>query len=60
MTEIKDYLAGIILTILLALTAKAISTYIPMHLISGSVLALMMGMLLNPIIKEISIFNYIE
>jgi uncharacterized integral membrane protein (TIGR00698 family) len=57
MTEIKNHLAGIILTILLALTAKAVSTYIPMHLISGSVLALMLGMLLNPIIKEISIFN---
>ncbi len=57
MTEINDYLAGIILTILLALTAKALSTYIPMHLISGSVLALMLGMLLNPIIKEIYIFN---
>ena len=57
MTEIKDYLAGIILTILLAATAKAVSNYIPMHLISGSVLALMLGMLLNPIIKEISIFN---
>jgi len=28
-----------------------------MHLISGSVLALMLGMLLNPIIREISIFN---
>jgi len=56
-TEIKDYLAGIILTILLAATAKAVSNYIPMHLISGSVLALMLGMLLNPIIKEISIFN---
>lgn len=57
MTEIKDYLAGIILTILLALTAKALSTYIPMHLISGSVLSLMLGMLLNPIIKEIYIFK---
>ena len=60
MTEIKDYLAGIILTILLAATAKAVSNYIPMHLISGSVLALMLGMLLNPIIKEISIFNTVE
>ena len=57
MTEIKDYLAGIILTILLALTAKAVSSYIPMHLISASVFALLLGMLLNPIIKEISIFN---
>lgn len=57
MTEIKDYLAGIILTILLALTAKAVSTYIPMHLISGSVFALILGMLLNPIIKEVHIFN---
>lgn len=57
MNKISDYLAGIILTILLALTAKALSSYIPMHLISGSVLALMMGMLLNPIIREISIFN---
>ncbi len=57
MNKISDYLAGIILTILLALTAKALSSYIPMHLISGSVLALMLGMLLNPIIREISIFN---
>lgn len=57
MTEIKDYIAGIILTILLALTAKAVSTYIPMHLISASVFALLLGMLLNPIIREISIFN---
>ena len=57
MNKFSDYLAGIILTILLALTAKAVSTYIPMHLISGSVLALMLGMLLNPIIREISIFN---
>ena len=57
MNKFSDYLAGIILTILLALTAKAVSTYIPMHLISGSVLSLMLGMLLNPIIREISIFN---
>jgi uncharacterized integral membrane protein (TIGR00698 family) len=57
MNKLSDYLAGIILTILLALTAKAVSSYIPMHLISGSVLALILGMLLNPIIREISIFN---
>src|SRR6056297_1971964 len=57
MEEIKDYLAGIILTILLALTAKAVSTYIPMLIISASVFALILGMLLNPIIKEIYIFN---
>ncbi len=57
MNKLSDYSAGIILTILLALTAKAVSTYIPMHLISGSVLALMLGMLFNPIIKEISIFK---
>jgi uncharacterized integral membrane protein (TIGR00698 family) len=56
-TEIKDYLAGIILTILLALTAKAVSTYIPLHIISASVFALILGMLLNPIIKGINIFN---
>lgn len=57
MIKIKDYLAGIILTILLALTAKAISTYIPMHIISAGVFALILGMLLNPIIREISIFS---
>jgi uncharacterized integral membrane protein (TIGR00698 family) len=57
MKEIKEYLAGIILTIILALTAKAVSTYIPMHIISASVFALILGMLLNPIIKEIYIFN---
>lgn len=57
MKEIKGYLAGIILTILLALTSKAVSTYIPMHIISASVFALILGMLLNPVIREISIFN---
>ncbi|MEC9490445.1 MAG: putative sulfate exporter family transporter [Halanaerobiales bacterium] len=57
MTETKDYIAGIILTILVALTAKAVSTYIPMHLISASVFALLLGMLLNPIIKELTFFN---
>ncbi|MGM0549224.1 MAG: YeiH family protein [Bacillota bacterium] len=57
MVKIKNYLAGIMLTIVLALAAKAISTYIPMHLISAGVFALILGMLLNPIIREISIFN---
>ncbi|ADO77524.1 YeiH family protein [Halanaerobium praevalens] len=57
MIKIKDYLAGVMLTIVLALAAKAISTYIPMHLISAGVFALILGMLLNPIIREISIFN---
>lgn len=57
MNKISDYLPGIILTIILGLTAKALSSYIPMHLISGSVLALMLGMFFNPIIREISIFK---
>ncbi|RCW50624.1 YeiH family protein [Halanaerobium sp. ST460_2HS_T2] len=57
MRNTTDYIAGIFLTILLALSAKAVSTCIPMHLISASVFALILGMLLNPIIKEIPIFN---
>lgn len=57
MIKIKDYLAGVILTILLALTAKAVSNYIPMHIVSASVFALILGMLLNPVIRKISIFN---
>lgn len=57
MNKFKDYLAGIILTILLAFTAKAASIYIPMQMISASVFALIFGMLLNPIIREIAIFN---
>lgn len=57
MNKISDYLAGIILTIILALTAKAVSSYIPMHLISASVFALILGMLLNPVIREIRFFD---
>lgn len=57
MNKISDYLAGIMLTIVLALTAKAVSSYIPMHIISASVFALILGMLLNPVIRGLGLFE---
>lgn len=57
MKTFKKYSAGILLTILLAVIALLISSYIPMHLISGSVFSLIIGMLLNPLISEHTMFS---
>lgn len=57
MSNVKKYPAGILLTVLLAIVAVIISGFIPMHLISGSVFALIIGMLLNPLVSKYSIFK---
>ncbi len=57
MTNFKSYIPGITLTVLFALIAKLISTWVPMHLISASVFALLIGMLFNPIASQYPIFD---
>lgn len=57
MTTVKKYAAGIGLTIALAAAAIFISGFIPYHLISGGVFALLIGMLLNPVILKYTIFK---
>lgn len=52
MNIIKKYGGGILITIILAVVANSISKFIPYHLISGGVFALLIGMLLNPLIRE--------
>ncbi len=57
-SRVGQYLLSIILTATIALIAMYISVFVPMHLISGSVFALLLGMLLNPIIlKRADIFK---
>lgn len=48
MKQIKQYSPGILLTAVLAIAANRIAAIIPGHLISGSVFALLLGMILNP------------
>lgn len=57
MNCIKKYSYGIILTLALALVSIYISSLIPMHLISGGVFALLLGMCLNPIVEKHHIFK---
>lgn len=49
---LKRYGIGIAMTAALALIATWISGLIPAHLISGSVFALLIGMLLNPVVSR--------
>lgn len=57
MTKLIKDLSGVLLAVILAIVAQRISIYIPMNLISGSVFALIIGMLLNPIVRNYSIFT---
>lgn len=57
MKDIKNFLAGIILTVILAYVAIIISGFIPGKLISAGVFSLLLGMAINPIISNYSIFN---
>ncbi len=57
LSKFKSYLAGILLTVLLAITANQISGWVPNGIISGSVFALLIGMALNPLIAKYPIFK---
>lgn len=54
--KLKNYnlYCGIVLTILLAVLSQYVSTFIPYHLISAGVFAMLIGMCLHPICKKIS------
>ncbi len=52
MTVILEYGYGIGLSILLALFAMFISSFIPYHLVSASVFALLIGMWLQPVVMQ--------
>jgi uncharacterized integral membrane protein (TIGR00698 family) len=54
MKQIKKYAPGIILTVILAYIGIIFSSFIPYNLISGSVFALLLGMVLNPYVSEYS------
>ncbi len=57
MKVIKRYSGGVILTVILAIISMIVAGFIPMHLISASVFALIIGMILNPIITKYNIFS---
>lgn len=57
MKQIKKYAFGIILTFILAYIGIFFSSFIPYNLISGSVFALLSGMILNPYVSEFRIFK---
>lgn len=57
MEKVKSISAALALTALLAVVANAISGLIPYHLISASVFALLLGMLINPLLSKFGIFS---
>ncbi len=57
MELIKKYGAGLALAAILAFVANYISGFIPYHLISGGVFALIIGMLLNPLVTRYGFFK---
>ena len=57
MNFIKKNMAGFLLTAVLGVIAVLISDYIPYHLISAGVFAMIIGMILNPIVTKRKYFN---
>ncbi len=54
---LKKYGAGLALAAALGFVANYISEFIPYHLISGGVFALLIGMLLNPLVSKYGLFQ---
>lgn len=52
-----QYIPGIIATIILAIIAKYISSLVPKQLLSAGVIALLIGMAVNPIIRKYDYLN---
>ncbi len=57
-TTIKQVFPGILLAVVLAGVSIVISGFIPYHLISAGVFALLIGMAFNPIISRYKIFKH--
>lgn len=55
--KLKSILPGLILALIIAYTARFIGTLLPIHLISESIIALFLGMLIHPLIKSKVYFN---
>lgn len=56
MNAIKKYAPGVVLTIVLAIVSKYISSFIPYDLISAGVFAMLIGMSLNPVVTKNNVF----
>ncbi len=54
---INKYGAGLLLAVVIAVVANYISEFIPYHLISSSVFALIIGMIANPLITKHKVFK---
>lgn len=52
MNTIKKYVPGILVTIILAIVSKYISSFIPYDLISAGVFAMLIGMALHPLVSK--------
>lgn len=52
-SKCKEYSAGFILTLVLAILSMAISKFIPGDIIGSSVMALILGMILHPVLEKI-------
>ncbi len=57
MDFIKKYSLGVVLTVVVAFISIYISGLIPLHLISGGVFALIIGMLLNPLAAKYNLLK---
>lgn len=57
MKSIKNYIFGIVAAGILAILSQIISSYIPYHLISGGVFAMLIGMMLHPLLTKTQSFD---
>lgn len=57
MKSIKNYIFGIVAAGILAILSQTISSYIPYHLISGGVFAMLIGMMLHPLLTKTQSFD---
>lgn len=57
MSHAKKYLSGIILSGGIAATAYIISLFLPAGILGGTLIALIIGMLLNPLVCRYEVFN---
>jgi len=54
---IQKYIPGLLLTAVLAVISNSISSLLPHGIISGSVIALLLGMLMNPVFSKYSLLS---
>lgn len=57
MTRIKKYILGVSLTVGIALAAYFISLILPAGILGGTLIALLLGMLLNPLVSRYEFFD---